>query len=219
MSSLTTRWSEATFIAAAVLLGAFLHAPCVCRTIVCAFLHAPCVCRTIVCAQWVGNMLWLSSRLSQRPSSLQLPPLDAGPGHKGRHRRQASRNQLSGIYTVRQDASGGVTGRGKKPQPARLAGSGGEAVAEVVPPARVVAVDYQCGPTESSRTCIQGEALHPRCQASWPHRPADASLPVLAAHPVRLAPQSWHAVLSRRRFDAVVMDAALACTGRDLMGL
>ena len=205
MSSLTTRWSEATFVAAAVHLGAFLH--------------AQCVCRTIVCAQWVGNMLWLSSRLRQRPSSLQLPPLDAGPGHKGRHRRQASRNRLSGIYTVRQDASGGVTGRGKKPQPARLAGSGGEAVAEVVPPARVVAVDYQCGPTESSRTCIQGEALHPRCQASWPHRPADASLPVLAAHPVRLAPQSWHAVLSRRRFDAVVMDAALVCTERGLMGL
>jgi hypothetical protein len=175
MSSLTTRWSETTFVAAAVHLGALLH--------------APCVCRTIVCAQWVGNMLWLSSRLSQRPSSLQLPPLDAGPGHKGRHRRQASRNRLSGIYTVRQDASGGVTGRGKKPQPARLAGSGGEAVAEVAPSARVVAVDYPCGPTESSRTCTQGEALHPRCQASWPHRPAAASLPVFAAHPARLAPQ------------------------------
>ena len=38
---------------------------------------------------------------------------------------------------------------GQKPQPARLAGSGGEAVAEVAA-ARVVAVDYQCGPTESS---------------------------------------------------------------------
>jgi hypothetical protein len=47
--------SETTFVAATVHFGAFLH--------------APCVCRTIVCDQGVVNMLWLSSGLSQRPSN------------------------------------------------------------------------------------------------------------------------------------------------------
>ena len=47
MSSLTTGWSETTFVAGTVHLGAFLH--------------ALCVCRTIVCAQWIVNVLWLSS--------------------------------------------------------------------------------------------------------------------------------------------------------------
>lgn len=204
MSSLTTRWSETTFVAAAVHLGALLH--------------APCVCRTIVCAQWVGNMLWLSSRLSQRPSSLQLPPLDAGPGAQG-STPSTGVAQLAGWYIHRPPRCFGRCDRsGQEAPTCRLAGSGGEAVAEVAPSARVVAVDYQCGPTESSRTCTQGEALHP-CQASWPHRPAAASLPVFAAHPHGWRLSAWHAVLSRRRFDAVVMDAALLCTERGLMGL
>ena len=105
-----------------------------------------------VCIMYGGGMAGVRRDHSVFPILTPAPapaPLDAGPGHKGGHRRQASRNRLSGICTVRQHASGGVTGRGKKPQPARLAGSGGEAVAEVAA-ARVVAVDYQCGPTESS---------------------------------------------------------------------
>ena len=39
----------------------------------------------------------------------------------------------------------------------------------------------------------------------------------LIRHGWRLS--AWHAVLLRRRFDTVVMDAALVCTERGLMGL